>query len=439
VIGRWLFLMMVALVAAGCGRNTSDAPQASAPPLGANVVFIVIDTLRADHLAAYGYSRDTAPFVGELAKQGVVFEKALAPSSWTVPATASLFTSVYPDQHGVTLGDRYYRPGRVEPMPVVLNRIPKGLETMPEMFRRRGYRTFAVSDNYFVSEKGGFARGFDRFMNFNDRGAQNVTDAALRWKDDLVAPGAPYFLYIHYLDPHWPYAVRRPWYEEDGVRSPTVCAYDSEISFADSQLRRLFDECGQFGDALVIVTSDHGEEFGDHGDEGHRFKLYQELLHVPLIVRFPGAQHAAQRIAAPVSLVDLLPTLREWAGDSASKQDVGISLLPLAKGGAPADRFLFAMRTKEADVLLAEKKAVMQGDRKLIVNLPEGKEEFYDLAVDPREQRSVVESRAEDAEALRAALAAFEKSAKTWPREYVNLGAIDTDLREKLRSLGYVH
>ena len=148
-------------------------------PARPNIVLVVIDTLRADHLPFYGYPKETAPFLSELAAQGVVFEKAYAASSWTSPATASIFTSLYPFQHGVTMGLLLQKQLINKDQSIKVNRIPKELTTLPEAFRINGYRTFGVSDNFNISEGQGFGQGFDRLLGFSHRGGQFINEQIL--------------------------------------------------------------------------------------------------------------------------------------------------------------------------------------------------------------------------------------------------------------------
>jgi arylsulfatase A-like enzyme len=432
-------LLALALVAAGCSRRDGEPGAGGAGAAPRNVVLIVIDTLRADHLPFHGYAVETAPFLAGLAAKAAVFERAQAPSSWTVPSVASLFTSAHVIQHGVTLGDRYYRGEKSEPMPALLNRIPGGLETMAEMLRKAGYRTYGVSDNFFVAASGGFDRGFDRFISFNYSAAPSVNRQVERWRKELQKGEGPYFLYLHYVDPHWPYNVRRPWYREKDAATPqNVRAYDSEIGFVDSHIRQLFEAFGWEKNALAIVTSDHGEEFGDHGGEGHRYKLYQELLHVPLLVHEPRSV-AAKRIGETVSLVDILPTLRDWLGQPSSHQDAGRSLLPLIRGEPWTARSAYAMRTKEADIVLEEKKALVTAEYKYILNLPSQEEELYDLKADPGERANQALRLSGVLQLMRNELKLLELSARRYPREFVDLGKLDPSLAEQLKSLGYVH
>ena len=228
------------VVSPGCG----DSP---APP---NVAVIVVDTLRADHLPFHGYERDTAPFLDRLASRSVVFDTAWSTSSWTAPATASLFTGRYPSQHGVLTGLSLFRRNQavVETLGAAndprdddptwremverttsLNAIPERLETLPELFAGRGYRTYAVADNVNVCEEEGFAAGFGRFDSGDYRGATEVVDRALRWKDEMRSGEAPFFLYVHLMDPHQPYHDRAAEFDWDACDADTRAWLEATI------------------------------------------------------------------------------------------------------------------------------------------------------------------------------------------------------------------
>jgi arylsulfatase A-like enzyme len=298
---------LLAGAAAGCGVRSPKPP--------ARVVVAVIDTLRADHLPAYGYPRDTAPFLSRLAREGVVFEHAYSPSSWTAPATASLFTSLYPVQHGVLLGLRTTRKLQARDTRVRLRTLPEPLEVLPEAMKRAGYATFGLTANVNVSEQMGFAQGFDRFRNLPTDDTAEVLHARLMaWRERLAAPPRA-FLYLHYLDPHSPYRERGPWFDESSTGVERVLsAYDSEIRNVDEHLRQAYEALAWDRDTLLVVTADHGEEFWEHGSVEHGRTVFGEVLNVPLLVRFPGGRWGGRRVSAPVSLVDVLPTLRECVG-----------------------------------------------------------------------------------------------------------------------------
>jgi arylsulfatase A-like enzyme len=290
------------------------------------VLVVVVDTLRADRLPFYGCEENTAPFLNEWAARSVVFERAWSTSSWTAPASASLFTGVYPHQHGVHLGVKARELLQRGGAKLELDRVPDTLETLPELFQSLGYRTFGVSDNPNVSKAQGFAAGFDHFENFSYAGADRLNAVLASWEDE-IAHAAPWFVYLHYMDPHQPYHARQPWHRPPPAKNRHAvngAAYDSEIGWVDAHLREAFGQLAVDASTLVVFTADHGEEFGDHGGGGHRFKLYSELTRIPMFLHYPGV--TPRRVRADVSIVDLLPTLRSILGLPPSEQDAGIDL-----------------------------------------------------------------------------------------------------------------
>lgn len=416
-----------ALLLAGC------AEEARRP----NVVLITIDTLRADRLPMYG-AEVAAPNLQRLADEGVVFENCWAPSSWTVPSTASLYTGVYPIQHGVEMGIKLG--GKADEKDIELIRIPSDIETIPTLMQSLGYRTFAVTDNMNICETLGFARGFDQFKNSIYRGAEYVNGRLAKWADEIKA-GGPWFVYLHYMDPHAPYHGRDPWFE--AVPTPdkhrrNLPRYDSEISYVDQHIGDALEMLGMDEETVVIVMSDHGEEFGDHGEGGHEFRLYTELTRVPLIVRAPGVEPARRRVAQNVSLVDVLPTLRSILGAPASDQDEGADLTAYFDGSAqPAPRHIFSMRTKVTPRTTFEKRAVIYENHKFIQTMPNDRKELFDLAADPAEKDNIADQRPATATELQLQWEAFSKDARSWRREGVDL-SFDQDTVEALKQLGYV-
>ncbi|HKU20057.1 MAG TPA: sulfatase-like hydrolase/transferase [Terriglobales bacterium] len=334
-------------------RALEKLPSASA---GApNVLVVVVDTLRADHLSTYGYERPTSPRLTQLASQGTLFDNAIAPSSWTLPVHASLLTGLYPDQHhvdsdGSLLGWDY---------PV-----------LGDEFMARGYRTAAFSANTLLfSRRRGFGRGFihfeDDFQSFGSsfaqtfygdlikhllfhlelkrdlfgrRSAQQINRHALRWID---SGHRPFFVFLNYMDVHDPYRPPEPylhrytklknpgsrasehwdWFEHltPQQRQGAVDAYDGAINYVDDHIQQLIEQLRKRGldrNTIVVITSDHGESFGEHGLMTHGNALYRELIHVPLIFWAPGRIPAGRRIDAPVSLTSLPATLLEEVGES---------------------------------------------------------------------------------------------------------------------------
>jgi arylsulfatase A-like enzyme len=281
-------------------------------------VIIVIDVLRADHLASYGYPQETAPFLSELAQRSILFRHVHASSSWTAPATASLFTSLYPFQHHVITGLQESSERKID-----LNQIPDGCETLGELFQRHGYQTFAVTDNPNICAKLGFDRGFDHFENFSYETAARVNQQVKDWQE-LLDESPRSLLYLHYMDPHYPYRRREPWYkDQQGKRLKEISAYDSEIRFVDEHIRELFDLLNWRTNTTLVITSDHGEEFGEHGGNYHGHTLFAEVLDVPLLLYSPARWPEAQVISERVSSVDLLPTLANLLGGNLETPHVG--------------------------------------------------------------------------------------------------------------------
>jgi arylsulfatase A-like enzyme len=450
-----LLLHSVAVALALALPGCRPREQATRP----SIVLLVVDTLRADHLGAYGYARPTSPRIDALAARGAVFERALAPSSWTVPSVASLLTGEIPSRHGAGAkrsgGDFVRHEGRK-----VFQVPDPGLSLLAEELRGAGYATAAVVANPFLSPALELDRGFDHYVYLGDAPrAPAVLEEGLRWLD--ATETRPVFLYLHFFDPHMPYEAgpelagrftgpldtpfalpvervrdlrSRAGSMSEAERAFVVAAYDEEIAFVDREIGRLLDaldERGLLAGSLVVVTSDHGEELFDHGGFEHGHTLYQELLHVPLVLAGPSI--APQRLEQPVSLVDLAPTLRERAGLAAGPPGPGVSLWPLLRGEESlAPRDLVA----EGVLYGPPQQALVRWPRKLILDA--GRESrLYDLERDPAEERpldgaSAAQARALE-EALRARLDAAAGAYQPAPE-----AVLSPLTRSRLRALGYV-
>jgi arylsulfatase A-like enzyme len=422
--------VLLAPLLAGCGGESAARPD---------VLVVLVDTLRADRLPFYGYPADTAPFLTSWAERSVVFERAWATSSWTAPATASVFTGVYPDQHGVELGMQVFeRVHRLDPE-LPLNRLPDELETLPELLRALGYRTFCVADNPNIGKEIGFDRGFDRFECFPEEGCEKVAAKVREWSAEIRA-SEPWFVYLHFMDPHVPYRRHAPYYRAPSGDDPIAldsAAYDSEIRFLDGALERVFADLGVGADTLVVFLSDHGEEFGDHGGRYHDPKLYSELTHVPFFVHVPGVPQRRER--APVSQVDLLPTLRDLLRAPPSDHYAGVSLRALLERREPlGERTLFGMRLDRASTL----RCAIAGDRKYIVRDFDARleqtpvRELYDLERDPREKTNLLERELELGAELDSRLRAREANARKWAAG-AQTYEVSPQMLRKLQELGY--
>lgn len=438
--------LALALGLAGALTACTEPGDASRRP---DVVLIVVDTLRADHLPFYGYHRNTAPFLASLAARGAVFERVTSSSSATAPATASLFTSLHPLQHGVVHGLMATRSMQEHDHTIELNRIAEELTTLPEALQQAGYATFGITDNLNICKAEGFAQGFDRFANFRYRSAAWVNRVLFGWEEQVRA-AAPYFLYLHYMDPHAPYAQHQPAFDafDDGTSSKLVAAYDSEIAFVDGKIEEAFRRFGWDENTLVIVTADHGEAFREHGHLGHGQDLFQEVVHVPLLVFEPGAVEP-QRIAERVQTLDVYPTLLELLDlsvDAGRLQRLqGVShAARLRRAGAPADagREVVSQLVRKEDGRVASLvSAVAQGHWKYIRYAPTAQDEapvemLFDLGEDPGEQESRLEE-AKVRERLSAELARHNRAKPEFPQASTRY-LIDEATRRHLEELGYV-
>jgi arylsulfatase A-like enzyme len=437
-VKRALALVAVAMALAAILR-----PNPSRQQLRPNIVLILIDTLRRDHLPFYGYPTPTAPFLSELAEHGVVFEHAHSTSSWTPPATASLFTSLYPFQHGVLRGFQLaQRLERLQGRSIRLTPVPGAAETLAEALSRRGYRSFAITENPNLVPEMGFAQGFRQFSAFpKNLDAETILKRLGEIRAELTGPH-PYFLYLHFMDVHAPYRARPPLFDDSlaDEAARKISAYDSGIRSLDERLREAFAACGWARNTLLLVTADHGEELGDRGSWGHGATLFGEVLDVPLLVYPPGGA-APRRCRERVSLIDILPTLREVAGLPPAAADRGVSLLGLIEGrGAPlAPRVLFAhlWRGTARDGSDRTLKAAIEGDWKWIGGDALGAR-LFQLSEDPAELVNRARDEPERALHLRDRYRDFEARSRKYSTEGVDLD-LDSDALESLKALGYVN
>lgn len=393
---------LTAAIAAGCGR---PAPA----PTGHNVVLITIDTLRADHLSSYGYRRKTSPFLDSLAARGTLFSNAWAAASWTPPSMASIFTGLYPRSHGVIHGQMDAARGKVMEQQMLVADFP----VIAAHLAANGYTASGISTNLHMTESNGFARGFHRFANL---GFSRAPAANRAFEEMLpeIRDSRPYFLWIHYFDPHDPYYPCRPWindyhpekasyrrYSHKTMKklremiaeiradpaAPGILRdlYDSEINYTDDHIRDLVEALPDPGNTLIIVISDHGEEFLERGELGHGSSLFQEQIRVPLIVVPPGVR-AAQVNEDPVSIVDIFPTVCAAAGIPAPPGLPGRSLLDPAAGG---ERSIFAELSRARAA--RQQESIRRGDWKFVLRGGRGERRaLYDLVRDPGEKKNLV-------------------------------------------------
>ena len=449
-----LWLASLGLAVGGCQRDRGQPP---------NVLVAVVDTMRADRLGAYGNARGLTPFLDSLAARGTVFANAYSTTSWTCPAVASLMTSRYPTQHRVVS---------------FASQLGDDEVTLAETVRPLRYVSGGFSANFRLLSTLGYAQGFDHWEADLQPGAAELSGTelgrrALAWLDRSwnASAGRPALLYLQYLEPHAPYAPPDPyrsrfrdaaadagddadlnaklvsmrWHEltkADVHRLESL--YDGEIATVDEQLRQLFAELEQrhFLDrAIVVVTADHGEEFWEHGGLTHGITLYNECVHVPLIVLTPG-QREGQRVTENVSLIDIAPTLLDLLGLPAEPRFEGRSLAPLLRDGAQASRgaappVIVQLEPTGYEMDTREHAAgIVQDASKLLVRRS-GHTETYDLRADPGEQDASPASLASPADALARTLETAQADLARRASSGEHRAPLDEATREKLRALGY--
>jgi len=427
--------------AVGC-KSGSRGPRSSTIPdaKDLNVVVLLLDTLRADHLPFYGYKTDTAPFLNTLVDKSVLFERTLSSAGSTAPAVASIMTSYYPVQHGVITGFYMTNQMQKDHPEFELNKLPFGLTTMAEVFKTGGYKTYLLSDNINVSDEMGFAQGFDKHKTFRNKGSDNVNRTLRAWAPQ-IKNGGRYFMWVHYMEPHQPYLQHRPWFKATGhKRTDMVAAYDSEIRYLDKRLGKAFDLFGWKENALVIVIADHGEEFWDHGGLAHGMALYRETINVPWLIYHPRLART-KRIREIVSSIDLLPTLAALLGLPSRADWQGRSLLPLIDGQADPGRTLLVqmLRREERATRSTIHSIVKEGFQFLNTAPAKGSPylELFYLDSDWGETRNLINDEKEKAAALRAELEKTEDALPRFVQERVKI-KMNNKMLEDLKALGYV-
>jgi len=378
--------------------DPADSPLEKIVPIAQpeDVVIVVVDTLRPDALGFYGNENETAPYLAELVKNAAVFHRAFSSSSWTAPAVASLMTGLYPTRHGIVEGFLAFKQRSqrgISPKILPLNQLPEDITTLAQRFKAEGYDTYGIATNLNVGSEIGLDRGFDHWQLFRKDEAKKVAEQMREWEVDLANTDKPKFVYLHFMDPHMPYNQRRPWYEKGTTRNlENIARYESEISYLDDTLSRLLPRYGWDQHGTLVLASDHGEEFQDHGGVGHGFQVYNELNRVLMVVRPDGGVEGGRKVDANVSIVDLAPTVLALAGLEVPPGLDGMSVLPLVHGQPAApmafgNRPVFSHRIRLIPKI-AHCWAVVRGQWKLI-ETPEG-EELYDLGADFGEQNNLI-------------------------------------------------
>ncbi len=456
-----------------------------------NILLLMLDATRADRLSCYGYEGHTTPNLDQIAREGVLYENAFAPDVWTLPVMASVFTGQLPYQHGATFSNP---------------RLASELPTLASMLTQQGYATAAVSCSSWISQATELARGFTNFREayrlFStstktplslinrlyakyvfrryDKGARRVNRITKHWLQRELTP--PFFLFLHYLEPHYPYLPPRPYANryfdnQNHLRSAKKInhhpldffaghltlseedfailnrLYDAEIAYLDMRIGEIYTLLAQVGhldDTVVVVFADHGENIGHHQLLDHHFCLYDSLIHVPLIIRYPPRFPQGVRVSSLIQSQDLFSTLTELAGISVPSSRHCRSLMPEAI--EPDARsyvlsetrgdFLTAIRRRQPlrdlDVFDRTLRAV-RTERYKYIEDRDGSAELYALTKDPEEAENIAGENPELCVELREILL------NEFPPHHVTL-ATDPDgpnfddptLRERLQALGYL-
>ena len=487
-------ILAVALVACGGDRDTGAVLSAPAEPhrhaAGAppNVVLIVLDTARADRMSYAGHARPTSPHVDALARDGVVYSRAHSVAPWTLPSHASIFTGLLPGEHGATW--RAFDGAQDTPLQAVLERsveLPRS-HHLARRLSARGYTCLGFSTNAWVSRRTGFADGFNAFYEvwrtiepdwrLRLRRWRAATDLERGDAGDTVAafgghlerhglPPEPFFLFFNFIDPHFPYSPPPRWRHALGqdrelgkrlagfefsemamvagdrpIDLATLAPfYDAEISYVDFAVGRLLawlKAAGLYDESLIVVTSDHGEHLGEGGRFGHQFSVEEALLHVPLVIKYPGGELAGTTVDDPrVSNLDVYATLLATAGDAGGEPPVASRDLGdmaafdrafLLAESYPSEPFLQAHEARHAAFPIDEHRVV----RRVVLD-GEARHVFLSANDEPpRLDDGDSSSRARAAAWLRRHLADRDDAGAN-----VDQGPLDEETLERLRSLGY--
>ncbi|MBY0274958.1 sulfatase [Candidatus Binatia bacterium] len=442
---------MHAAVRGGAGTQNVAAPVWSVPRILAakpaddrlNVVLISIDTLRADFVGVYGHDRPTTPILDQFAATGALFERTVTTYPSTTASHMSMLTGLYPAVHGV------YAPG---------HRISPKILPLAEQLAKSGYQTAAITEDGMLAAGVGFPRGFADYREYKeepgpDGYAGDVVQTAIDWL--TRHHGQRFFLFLHTYQVHGPYTPPRAYdvfktYTVDGVERSVGddtpedvrarLGYEGDLLYTDAQIGRLLatlDELGEAERTLVVVTADHGEALGEHGIMGHGWYVNEPVLHVPLMLRAPGRVRSGLRIAPPVSLVDVTPTILDLARVPPAGQMQGISLAPLLTGegqAPPPDRVVHAEKASRVGKAVT---VARRGDVKWVVK-SDGVMR-YDLASDPGEDRGIAEGA--DGEGARL-VAAYDAANAEFRARFGESGPdqapVDDATKARLRALGYI-
>ena len=454
-----------------------------------NIIIVLIDAARPDHFSCYGHERITTPNIDRIASEGIVFENAISTAGWTLPSHTSLFTGTYVSKHGVHNE----------------NQVFKGtLPTMPAALKSAGYKTAGFCRNYWISDATGLTNGFSEFYDIHYTGFQRkirrfINNIRLNGRDSWTfeinravckwlrqnASGDPFFMFVHYSQLHLPYSIPAPFntmflpddvsyeqasrvnqnpkafYAGEVAMGPeefeiSRALYDCSLAYMDHRVKDLYDELktdGILDDTLFIITSDHGESLGDHGHFDHYYVLYDSLIKVPLIIRYPDKIDPGMRNDSIVQTLDIFPTVGKMLElpDESLREIQGLPLPPFSdetkhRTFSISERYqdLVGLRNSYPDRDLGHL-AKFEKDRKIAIRTKKHKlilsqnyeSELFDLEKDPEENHNIIESNAHIAADLESKISEWRASF-TAAKIDGNEANFDETVRKRLEALGYL-
>ncbi len=404
------------LLMGGCSRERALPTFPDAP-----VILISIDTLRADRLPLYGYTKIQTPFLDRFAKDAWLFENAYSPCPMTLPAHTTMLTGMLPPEHGVRNNIGFVFDGEAH-------------MSLPRLLKQRGYATGAALSSYVLRFETGLGALFDFYEDSfgTTPGVQSVNyqragDKTAAFAETWIGEHAarPFFFLFHIYEPHVPYDPPEPF------RSRYGATYDGEVATSDAIVGAFLDslkKLGVYDRALVIVTSDHGEGLGEHGEQQHSIFLYREAIRVPLLIKLPTNSGAGTRVAAPVQLSDIFPTVTAALGLPAPKEVSGSSLFAAGATGAARRAIYGETLFPRLQLGWSDLRSVLDA-RYHYIHGP--RPELYDMVVDPREEHNLAKSDPATVSRLGSELSRF-------PRGSAKPGPVDEETRRRLSSLGYL-
>jgi arylsulfatase A-like enzyme len=400
-----------------------------------NVMILLLDTLRFDHLSLNGYERDTTPVIDAFSRENLNFTAAVSAAPWTPPSVASILTGLYPASHGMM------PPNSRDTARKTSVKLSDSLKTIAEVFQENGYSTGAVTPNPWMKKEFNFNQGFDQYKYFHRVRAEKINEEGIKLLETFTSGEKPFFLYLHYLDPHNPYdppgrykemykgPLESRQYPEKQVKQMGL--YDGEIRYLDTELGKLFDYLKRkelYEDLIIVLVADHGEQFMERGNQGHGFQLFNEEIHVPLVIK---NGQGPRSIKKTVSTVDIYPSVLELAGIKYSHPVQGKSLIN--QKYSENRSVVFSEIKRHYD----QKAVVDLEGKKLIADLKEGSYRLFDSRNDkdeltPVEDENLIKKLEAEYNNILKSSADFRKNIEVSEVE------IENDTVDELKSLGYL-